>query len=298
MIQFHRLMITGLLLALFSFQAFSEAPVVDDSENFAMLEEQQDALAQAIERERPVALSDEREDALVNETIPGNPALEHENAILLDKIQNLQQEVQELRGQMEVQAHDLKLLQQQQLAFYKDLDSRLSESRRDDSKNDLALDIDHEKKSVPIQKVTLPTAQSKPAQTHHTTNQNPADEQISYLAAYELIEKKQYDAALTAMQAFVQQYPQSGYSANAQYWLGELFLVQKNYSEAMVHFDTVLQLYPSSSKAAASLLKKGYALAENGQKEAAKQSLNQVVKQYPDTNPARLARAKLETLNT
>ena len=49
----------------------------------------------------------------------------NDNAKLIDKIQSLQQEVQELRGQLEVQAHDLKLLQQQQVAFYKDLDARL-----------------------------------------------------------------------------------------------------------------------------------------------------------------------------
>lgn len=298
MIQFYRWIITGLLLASCSFQAFSEAPVVDDSENFAMLEEQQDALVQAIEHSQPVDLSDEREVALVNETMASDSASEHENAILLGKLQNLQQEVQELRGQMEIQAHDLKLLQQQQLAFYKDLDSRLSDSKSDDSNKEVALTIDHKKQSDPIQNPTRSITQSKPGQTPHATNQNPADEQISYLAAYELIEKKQYDAAISAMQAFVQQYPQSGYSANAQYWLGELFLVQKKYSEAMAHFDTVLQLYPSSSKAAASLLKKGYAFAENGQKEEAKQTLHQVVKQYPDTNSARLARAKLETLKT
>ncbi len=32
------------------------------------------------------------------------------NAVLLDKVQGLQQEVQELRGQLEVQAHDLKII--------------------------------------------------------------------------------------------------------------------------------------------------------------------------------------------
>ena len=50
----------------------------------------------------------------------------NDNANLIEKVLNLQKEVQELRGQLEIQAHDLKLLQQQQLAFYKDLDSRLS----------------------------------------------------------------------------------------------------------------------------------------------------------------------------
>ncbi len=43
----------------------------------------------------------------------------------MNKIQGLQQDIQELRGQLEIQTHDLKSLQQQQLAFYKDLDTRM-----------------------------------------------------------------------------------------------------------------------------------------------------------------------------
>ena len=99
---------------------FAEAPVVDESENYARLDDQQAAFGQPVEssnimndNEQPFAKEDTLSDTATNVT-------------LLNKLQGLQQELQELRGQLEVQAHHLKLLQEQQLSFYKDLDSRIS----------------------------------------------------------------------------------------------------------------------------------------------------------------------------
>ena len=100
------------------------------------------------------------------------------------------------------------------------------------------------------------------------------------------------------MQAFVTQHPKGGYTANAQYWLGELYMVKKNYPQSIEHFEIVLQQFPSSNKSAASMLKIGYALAASGKKQDAVLRLQQVVKNYPDTSAAQLAKAKLEALNS
>lgn len=301
----HRFLLAIFFAGLLPFSAFSEAPVVDDSENFALLDEQQVAQGLPVHRAH-------RNDSNYDEETPlatDNPDLDrgsNNNAVLLDKVQGLQQEVQELRGQLEVQAHDLKLLQQQQLAFYKDLDTRLRgdpTAAKKEPKTDLPIDpkagvtdpigpLDKsEANKPPVKPIVAPLNKG-------SSSNNPADEQISYLAAYELVKTKKFDEALTAMQAFVTQHPQGGYSANAQYWLGELHMVKKNYPEAIEHFEIVLKQFPSSSKSAASMLKIGYALAASGKKEDAIQRLQQVIKNYPDTNTALLARNKLEALNS
>ncbi len=295
----HRFLIAACFAWLLPFNVFSEAPVVDDSENFALLDEQQAAY------ERPVAkdtsYSDE-ESALANDNMETSRSNNGNNAVLLDKVQGLQQEVQELRGQLEVQAHDLKLLQQQQLAFYKDLDARLRHEPAKTAQNEPITDLSISQKDAsknvagPLDKPQTPPAVNTAINT--TSRTNPADEQISYLAAYELVKNKRFDDALTTMQAFVTKYPQGGYTANAQYWLGELYLVKKNYPAAIEHFEIVLQQFPASSKSAASLLKTGYALAASGNKQEAIKRLQQVVKNYPDTNTAQLAKTKLESLNS
>lgn len=269
--------------------AYTEAPVVDDSENFAILDEQQAAMEQPVAKAQLNDDNSEEEIALARDNDLNN----NDSPELLSRLKSLQQEIQELRGQLEVQAHDVKLLQQQQLAFYKDIDSRLHNTSPQTAQKDLNTAFMSSKATasntvVPI--INQPIA----ASTYH---HNPAEEQISYLAAYDLVKNKQFDEALTAMQAFVTQYPQGGYTANAQYWLGELYIVKKNYPEAIRHFDIVLNQFPSSSKAAACSLKIGYALAASGKQSEAKLRLQQVVKKYPNTPTAELAATKLKSIH-
>lgn len=304
-----RVLVTVCYVGLLPIQAYAEAPVVDESENYALMDGQRSAYEQPVGRQHRDSFHEDEEIPLAREQVEqprhGN------NATLLDKVQGLQQEIQELRGQLEVQSHDLKLLQQQQIAFYKDLDARLNhtapatkaamntkaESPTIDTRENLTA-----ASSAPVAKTPSPSTSAPvaPIVTPVSTNSanNPAEEQISYFAAYEMIKKKRYDEALVAMEKFVAQYPKGGYTANAQYWLGELYMVKKDYAQAIKHFEIVLQQFPSSSKASASLLKIGYALAESGKAREAIRRLQQVVKNYPDTNTAQLAKAKLESLGS
>jgi tol-pal system protein YbgF len=299
----------------------AEVPVVDDSDNFAMIDGRQRYEPSVVDPQYDSQFEIARNDRDLDNNLDDEGALAREdqttssvrnnttdNATLIDKIQSLQQELQELRGQLEVQAHDLKLLQQQQVAFYKDLDSRLSSTSTSAKievpskpKVDLSLSANQ-----PASGKRTSVSQPEVSQTRESTSVpvavipvsrvNPADEQISYLAAYELVKNRRYDDALNAMNQFVQKYPKGGYTANAQYWLGELYLVKKEYSKAVEHFNIVLQQFPTSSKSAASMLKMGYAYATLGNKPEAKKYLQQVVRAYPDTPTAQLASSKLRTI--
>ena len=298
-----RFFLVACFACLLPFSAFSEAPVVDDSENYALLDEQQAAFESPVVKTQGRDYGNDEETALANDNLEtATTKSGGNNASLLDKVQGLQQAIQELRGQLEVQAHDLKLLQQQQLTFYKDLDARLPNTAAKIAQNPSANGLSIPPTATPTTLNPLPAAKPQTALITPVMNNparnNPADEQISYLAAYELVKNKRFDEALMAMQTFVAQHPQGGYTANAQYWLGEIYMVKKSYPEAMQHFEVVLQQFPSSSKAAASQLKMGYALAASGNKQDAIQRLQQVVKNYPDTNTAQLAKAKLDALNS
>lgn len=278
---------------LFSSFVGAEAPIIDDSENFAILDDQQTAI------ERPVAKAQLEENypdeeialAQDNEFNINNG----DNASLLNKFKAMQQELQELRGQLEVQSHELKQLQQQQLTFYKDIDNRLLSPANKATPTAQVNDLNNSQQLAKAinNPPSIQTSLTKTTPIH----MNPADEQVRYLAAYDLVKDKHFDAALTAMQDFITNYPHGGYSANAHYWLGELYLVKKNYSQAISHFETVLHQFPTSSKAAASSLKIGYALASSGKEVEAKRRLEQVLKTYPDTPTAELAATKLRSIN-
>ncbi|MCW8471587.1 tol-pal system protein YbgF [Fluoribacter gormanii] len=297
---------------------WSVAPVVDESENFAMIDQQAYEAPVGSKYDEPQIENGQFDVARNENYTDDEPALAKDDqsndssnnitdsAKLIDKIQSLQQEIQELRGQLEVQAHDLKLLQQQQVAFYKDLDSRLSgtaSAKASSNKPSLDLSVGSKQPAAPQKTVSAPDVQANKSVTTSvtvpavsTSRANPADEQISYLAAYELVKNKRYDDAISAMNIFVQKYPRGGYTANAQYWLGELYLVKRDYSQAIAHFNVVLQQFPTSSKSAASMLKVGYAYAEQGDKQEAKKFLQQVVRAYPGTPTAQLANSKLRTI--
>ncbi len=295
---------------------WSEAPVIDDSENFAMIDEQQGASAARSKYDGP-QIENGQLDGPQNEYYSPSddgPALVQDdqssdtgndisdNAKLIDKILALQKDIQELRGQLEVQAHDLKLLQQQQVAFYKDLDARIGNNGNKTAQVKSPVDMTPTAKTPAVKPASSAVASvsTKTAVTPQpaiaVSRVNPADEQISYMAAYELVKNKRYDNAISAMQTFVQKYPKGGYTANAQYWLGELYLVKKKYSQSIEHFDIVLNLFPSSNKSAASMLKIGYAYAANGNKQEAIKRLQQVVASYPGTSTAKLANSKLESI--
>lgn len=294
------LLTTSLTLG-FSHSVFAEAPVVDDSENFELFEQQAANKAPATFKETRLASNTDNLDTpLAHEDNHNAMTQTSDSTTLLNTIQGLQQDIQELRGQLEVQAHELKRLQQQQVEFYKDLDARV-----------------RGEKSVSQQNLTQPTELNTLSQNNPpaTQNQNPSiqpttsvatnsvvktavekDEKSAYMAAYALINDKQFDDALPAMEGFIAHYPEGGYTANAHYWSGELYMVRKNYPEAIKHFETVLQKFPSSSKSSACLLKVGYALAASGEINEAKQKLQRVIQQYPDTHAAQLALAKLDSL--
>ena len=315
MIHCKKTIIVALFAVMLPLTSWAEAPVIDDSDNFAFMDGQQDAKA-------PVANS--KYDDLSNDNysvddgqVADGPALAKDepnnysgnninaNAKLIDKILALQHDIQELRGQLEVQAHDLKLLQQQQIAFYKDLDARLGNGSPKTAQTKPAADMLLSSNSSKTPQSTNPqtankndkSATKKTVVNTPVSRINPADEQISYMAAYELVKNKRYDSAISAMQTFAQKYPQGGYTANAEYWLGELYLTKKEYSKAIEHFEIVMHQFPSSSKSAASMLKAGYAHTETGNNNQAKKYFQQVVKTWPDTATAKLAQSKLEKIN-
>lgn len=248
--------------------AYAEAPVIDESQNFSQFEDQQVVTHTNAEVDEQPLIKDNDAD-----TTPSN-------VNWLNKVQGLQQDLQELRGQLEVQANTIKQLQEQQLRFYKDFDTRLN-GKAVSTKNDDAADV-----ATAINQANLQSASPS----------NPADEQLSYLAAYDLVKDKRFDEALASMQSFILRFPHGGYTANAHYWLGELYMVKKNYSQAITQFETVLRNFPSSSKSAACTLKIGYALASSGKDFEARKHLQQVLKNYPDTPTAQLAAAKLNSM--
>lgn len=111
-----------------------------------------------------------------------------------------------------------------------------------------------------------------------------------------MLEKKQYDQAISAFQSFVKRYPDSTYQPNANYWLGQLNYNQGKKDDAAYYFALVVKKYPKSPKAPDALLKVGVIMQEKGQKDKARAAYQQVGKLYPSAEAAKQAQKRLAGL--
>jgi tol-pal system protein YbgF len=106
-----------------------------------------------------------------------------------------------------------------------------------------------------------------------------AQDQYNY--AMGLLTQANYPAAEQAMRAFVQRYPKDPLAGNAQYWLGETFYVRKDYGNAATAFAQGYEKYPKGAKAADDLLKLGMSLTALNQKADACKSYARLQHDFP-----------------
>jgi tol-pal system protein YbgF len=117
-----------------------------------------------------------------------------------------------------------------------------------------------------------------------------------YDTAFADYNKGRYPLAIQGFQEYLAAYPNTDLSDNAQYWIAECLYSQKKHKEAIAAFDKLLKQWPQSDKAAAALLKKGYALIEVGQKAEGVVQLQYVMHEFPSAEESRLARARLRSM--
>lgn len=123
-----------------------------------------------------------------------------------------------------------------------------------------------------------------------------ADPETLYQSSYSDYLRGSYDLALLGFRQYLEAYPETDLTDNAVYWIGECFYRQQKYGDAIVEYDRVLERWPRSDKTASSLLKKGYAQVELGQKKEGIAQLQKVVATFGNSDEANLARQKLQSL--
>ncbi len=216
------------------------------------------------------------------------------NVDLLNRLTQLQAEVQSLRGVVEQLQNENQQLKDANRAQYLDIDSRLQRLEGGSGASRPA--------TTPAAAASTPTnpAARPPVRPTATGAAAPSsgDEQSAYTSAFDFLKQGDYVASARGFKAYVDTYPQGALAPNAWYWLGESYYVTQNYPLALQSFETLLSQFPSSTKAPDALLKKGYSQIEMGQAGAGRQTLNQLINDYPGTDASRLADGRLRALGT
>ena len=120
---------------------------------------------------------------------------------------------------------------------------------------------------------------------------NPRDE---YEAAYGYVLNGEYELAETSFKSFIAHHPTDKRIGNAQFWLGESYLVRARNKEAADAFLKSYTQFPDGPKAPDSLLKLGLSLAALGEKKAACTTYDELLAKYPKASKALRDRASAE----
>ncbi len=117
-----------------------------------------------------------------------------------------------------------------------------------------------------------------------------------YRDAYETYQKGDSEGARRKFEAFLKQYPNTGLSGNAQFWIGETYFVKKDYERAILEYEKVMAKYPEGDKIPAAMFKQALAFLELGDKTNARNLLRRVIERYPHSEQAEMAKKRLEAI--
>ena len=124
------------------------------------------------------------------------------------------------------------------------------------------------------------------------------DPETLYKSAYSDYTNGNYDLAIQGFQQYLENYGKTDLASNAQFYVGDSYYLQKKYAEAIKAYNLCITQYPGGNKMQAAQLKKGYALLAAGQTSAGVRELRSLVRRYPDSKEADLARQRLRRVGS
>jgi tol-pal system protein YbgF len=155
----------------------------------------------------------------------------------------------------------------------------------------------------------VPTAPGTPAVPPSGTTPSPAptpppapagpgmSPQRMYDTAWTDYTSGQWELCVTGFDQYLRTFPKSELADEAQLYIGECNYASGKHQEAVQAYTQVITVYPRSQSAAPAYYKRGLAFENLKQPDRARESFEAVVKNFPDSDAARLAKQALDRLN-
>ena len=105
-----------------------------------------------------------------------------------------------------------------------------------------------------------------------------------------------FAAAATSLQGFVRRFPASGYIDSARFWLGNALYGKRDYKEAVATFRAFATAAPSHPRAPEALLALANSQLEMKDTRGARNTLNELLKAYPESEAAQAGKDRLAAL--
>ncbi len=185
---------------------------------------------------------------------------------LVNQIENLRNEVAQLRGQNEQLARELAELQRRQ--------------------KDVLVNMDERLRGLEPLKVTV-DGEEFVAQP---------EEKTAFEAAMATLRNSEFAKAAVQYGEFVTRYPESGYVPLALYWQGNAHYAARNYKVAIASYERLIKQAPKHAKVPEAKLAVANCQLELKDLKAAKATMSALVKDHPGTEAAATARDRLARL--
>jgi tol-pal system protein YbgF len=232
---------------------------------------------------------------------------------ILGRLEQLQQEMQELRGRVEAQAYVI----EQFGSLRRPSESRMVVSSLATSTGFVSADLEDKFSSgtndvttdKPEESISdnVGVSENLPPQSHDglrallpepwlSPNGVLDTEELDFQQAYGVLRNGFAEYAADLFQAYLTAYPDGQYADQAQFWLAEAYLVNQMLELADQSFESLILKYPSSSQIPVALLKRSYLAVEQNEIDKARVFLTQVTISYPGSTAGHLAAKKLVEL--
>ena len=209
------------------------------------------------------------------------------------RVDQLERELRELRGEVDALVQANAALKKQQLDIAADLEQRLAAiEARERAVAEAAAQAAGpagQGASTPVEG----SATEPGAAAAVTSGKSP---ELRYGAAFDALKAGKYPEAIAGMQEFLTLHPNHPLADNAQYWLGQTYYVTRDYERAIAAFAAVGVRPTDLAKTPDALLKKGLSEIELKRPDAARATLADLVNRFPNSDAARTARERLQSL--
>jgi tol-pal system protein YbgF len=185
---------------------------------------------------------------------------------LANQVEQMRAENARLRGQLEVLLNEIETLKNRQRDFYVDLDARMRQ-------------LETSAQQAPA-----------PAQTS-----GAAAGGGGYETALSLLKEGRTAEALTQLDTYISNNPNSDNLPEAHFWAGTAALQSKNVAAASKHFNTVLGRWPKSAVAPDAMLGLANGQLAINDRRNARQTLQSLIDRYPSSNAANTAKQHLSS---
>jgi tol-pal system protein YbgF len=221
--------------------------------------------------------------ARMDESLKGlagaNPALD-----LAQQIERMRQELQQLRGQIEVVSNDIQMSAKRQRDMYVDLDARMKRLEQTPAES-------------PAPAAAPPGAATPAAPAAAAASVAASDKDArAYEAALAQHKAGNYSGAIAGFRNFIAQNPKGPLAHRAQYWIGDSYYNLRDYKNAIASQQRLISGYPDSASVPDALLNIASSQVGLGDAPGARRTLDKLVARYPASDAAEKARRRLATL--